>query len=91
MGLGHIERGQRGWGTARHGTGQDGTAKHCTAQLGSARLGVRAVSAAGSSPQGGSNLGQKVARHSFRAEHPSSGRGGSARFGPALLVSPRGR
>lgn len=37
MGLGHIERGQRGWGTARHGTGQDGTAKHCTAQLGSAR------------------------------------------------------
>lgn len=86
MGLGHIERGQRGWGTARHGAGRHGKALHSTA-----RLGVRAVSAAGSSPQGGSNLGQKVARHSFRAEHPSSGRGGSARFGPALLVSPRGR
>lgn len=31
---------------------------------------------------------KKVAMHSFRAEHPSAGRGGSAGFGPALLVPP---
>lgn len=33
MGLGHIERGQRGWGTARHGTARGSAALRAGAEL----------------------------------------------------------